>query len=100
MAFLAMSCSPPNVRALGMPSGELISIYSDICVHAEEGDLIGDRVLVIFGEGDTYVVWQTAEGALGPPPVGSAILDGSAMRFTFDQAAGEAISFEGHLTSG
>ncbi|WP_063702459.1 hypothetical protein [Bradyrhizobium centrolobii] len=40
-----------------------VTVYSDICYHAEAGDLLGTRVVLLRLKGGDYVVYQIAERA-------------------------------------
>lgn len=78
-----------------------VAVYSDICVHPESGDLLGDRVVVMrFVDGD-YVLFQTAEGVIAAPQVAKATVDlrGGDIRFSVLEAEKVIANFKGKMTS-
>jgi hypothetical protein len=77
-----------------------VSVYSDICAHAESGDLLGARVVVMrFKEGD-YVLFQMAEGVIEAPRLGKAIMDSKSGEIVFRIPESEKLiaTFKGKIT--
>jgi len=75
-------------------------IYSDVCVHPESSDLLGDRVVLMrFPDGD-YVYFQTAEGVFGPPQIVKAVVasNGTDIEFKVSDLDKAAANFKGRLT--
>lgn len=82
------------------PENELVSIYSDICLHEETGDLGGRRIFLIRGDGrgyEYYVAVQWAEGGLGMPLLVPAFIQGGEIRFRLEES-GYVRNFIGQLT--
>lgn len=96
LATLISCASPSNATAEAGGANEFVVIYSDICFHEEAGDLLGDRFFIIYSEGGALALHQFAEGVHGPPQVGQARIEGSAIRVDFHDPAGS--SFTGRLT--
>jgi hypothetical protein len=56
------------------PEKDAVLVYSDVCIHGETGDMLGDRVVVLrFADGD-YAYIQTAEGVMQPPQISKATI--------------------------
>jgi hypothetical protein len=57
-------------------------VYENVCLHAESGDLLGERFTILpLGEA-TYVVYQAADGRVTPASVGQAKLNANSIEFS------------------
>ena len=75
LAVAAVSLAAPVASTAQDVRRTVAIVYSDVCTHADTGDLLGDRVVVLrFFEGD-YVFFQTAQGAIQEPLLGTATID-------------------------
>lgn len=74
LGFTLLGCLGATVaRAGGLP-GYGVSVYSDLCVQAESGDMGGQRlVLHRFVEGDS-VIYEFTAGALSWPQLASEVV--------------------------
>jgi|SoiMethySBSTD1v2_1073268.scaffolds.fasta_scaffold43962_1 hypothetical protein len=71
---IALSLTMRSVLGASSSEGN-VTVYSDICIHSDSGDLLGARILVMrFREGD-YVLFQMAEGVIEAPQIGKANID-------------------------
>ena len=95
-ALLLIIIAPVSVSADSRR--DVVAIYSDVCYHAESGDLLGDRVFLFKSQDRSYVVLQTAEGVFTPPNLGEAIINGDRIRFELQQSSEPSISFVGKIT--
>jgi hypothetical protein len=74
-----------------------IRLYSDICFHAESGDLLGTRIIVLRLRDGDYVYFQSAEDS---PSSAKAIIADNAtdIEFHIIEPDRPAIDFKGKLT--
>jgi hypothetical protein len=49
---------------------DVMAIYSDVCRHADSGDLLGDRIFLFKSQDRLYVMLQAAEGVFTQPNLG------------------------------
>ena len=75
-----------------------MTVYSDICMHEETGDLLGTRVALLKLPDATYVFFQLAEGELSPPVIGKLLQRGETIAFEVD-LYGKTLKFIGTLTN-
>jgi hypothetical protein len=86
--------------ARGASQDESVVVYSDLCYHSESGDVLGNRVVVMrFKEGD-YVLFQTAEGEIGAPQFGEAVITSRSDEIVFKIKASEKViaTFNGRMS--
>ncbi len=76
------------------------SIYSDVCYNVEGGDILGQRIGIIWLADAPYVFLQAAEGDWAAPMVGKASADdlkrGKLVFAVSD--GGKPLSFRGTIT--
>jgi hypothetical protein len=98
IAACAFTCSAHAEAP--QPDTAGILAYSDMCLHGESGDLIGDRVILLrFPDGD-YVYVQSAEGEIQPPQLAQAIVsrNNSDIAFRVSKPNGATGTFKGTIT--
>jgi len=66
VAILAILASSHEVSAAGYSA---FTLYSDVCLHQESGDLLGTRLGLLRMVDDTYAFYQLAEGWPGEPQI-------------------------------
>jgi len=66
--LLCLLAAVRNVPAAADAASNFI-LYSDICVHAETGDLLGTRIGLIKLSDATYAFFQVAEGVTESPQI-------------------------------
>jgi hypothetical protein len=88
----------PQVCVSAETRRDVVAIYSDVCQHAQSGDLLGDRVFLFKSQDRSYVVLQTAEGVFTPPNLGEATINGDRIRFELKPPSEPAIIFVGKIT--
>jgi hypothetical protein len=90
---------PAHVGAV-QPELDGILAYSDMCIHEESGDLVGERFVVLrFPDGD-YVYVQRAIGEIQPPQLAKAIIsrNDSDITFRVSSVGGATGTFKGNIT--
>jgi hypothetical protein len=97
-AAIACVCICP-AYVVAQPDTDGVLAYSDMCVHDESGDLIGDRIILLrFPDGD-YVYVQSAEGEIQPPQVTKAIISRNDSDIIFRVSKPEGTgTFKGTIT--
>jgi hypothetical protein len=77
----------------------MVTIYSNVCYHEESGDLIGELIMILRQYGDTYVVYQQAEGILTEQQPIKAKVEGDRIDIEFaEDTPGYVVTFSGKLT--
>ncbi|WP_156179579.1 hypothetical protein [Bradyrhizobium sp. LTSPM299] len=89
-AIGAISLIATTVSNAAPPEDSGFAIYSDVCYHPAEGDLLGTRVVLLRLKDADYVVYQMAEGELGKPQIGTATVDPKKGDILFKVAAGDS----------
>ena len=64
---------------------EFLAVYSNMCIHPESGDLLGERMIVFrsghpFEKEQVWVIYQSGEGVLSEPTFERATIDGNDIR--------------------
>jgi hypothetical protein len=98
VALFLIGQIPLAVAASGKNSE--ILVYSDVCIHADTGDLLGTRIVLLrFPEGD-YVYFQLAEGVMLIPELTKAETreDGMRIRFRAPGPKNKLVTFDGQIT--
>jgi hypothetical protein len=94
----ALSLASPALAAT-VKQKEMVTIYSNVCYHEESGDLLGALVLVLKQYGETYIVYQEAEGILTSPKPIKAKVAGDRIDIEFaEDSPGYVVTFSGKLT--
>ena len=87
----ALAASLPN------SSAELVTIYSNLCMHSESGDVLGERLILIWEDGTPQtVLFQTIAGWPRQSELVSAEFDGDVLTFALSGA--DKATFEGKIT--
>ncbi|PIT05152.1 hypothetical protein TSA1_33700 [Bradyrhizobium nitroreducens] len=78
-----------------------VTIFSDLCYHAEAGDLLGARVILLRLKGGDYVVYQIARGELAEPQIVSATVGpkNAEISFKIAQPDEAGATFRGKMTA-
>ena len=79
---------------------DTFTVYSDLCYHAESGDLLGTRAVVMRFKEGSYVLFQVAEGEIQAPQVVKIILDpkGNDVAFGIAESEKSIANFKGKIT--
>lgn len=65
LAAFTMECS--GARA-DLPRG-IFTLYSDLCLHRQSGDVLGTRIGFLNIRGGTYIFYQASAGELEAPQI-------------------------------
>jgi hypothetical protein len=91
---------------LGIPAQaqapvETFASYTDVCMHQQSGDFLGDRIRLIKEPSGYIVKFQEAGGELSAATAtieGTATIDGATLTFTLAPKDGKRLSFKGRIT--
>jgi hypothetical protein len=71
-------------------------VYSDVCAHPTEGDLLGEEVIMRGSRQTPQVFFRLAEGEFRPPILTQSRIVGRRVRFTFTDQVPMAFRGEIH----
>jgi hypothetical protein len=96
-AAAALGCAAPLSVAAEAPR-KTVAVYSNVCFHAQSGDILGERVFLFRVRDGFQVLFQEAIGEMQLPILEKALVSGDQIRVELHRRSEGPSIFVGSIT--
>lgn len=84
----------------GRQNIKLTGIYSDLAIHSETGDLLGQEIIIVLSNRGYYAIVQLSEGEPMVPQISKiSNLENGKISFDFKNGSGQTVTFVGTVSA-